>query len=185
MLALLAYPPLIEPATSGREQSLAWSAGYVLFVLLGLRSAWLGTRGAPAIVDVPAASDPLDGPANASPPAEPPEPPPAGPRAQLAWLLLPALASVLLLTITTHITQNVASVPFLWVLPLTLYLLTFILTFDGRGWYWPRTYRVLAATAALLMTGGLAWRLGRDWKPEQAEDFGALFAQPVTIQCKA
>ena len=64
------------------------------------------------------------------------EPGPAPrPGVRLQWVALPALASLLLLAVTNHLTQNVASIPFLWVLPLSLYLLTFILCFDGRGWY--------------------------------------------------
>ena len=51
------------------------------------------------------------------------------------WLALPACASVLLLAITNHLSQNVAAIPFLWVLPLSIYLLTFILCFEGSGWY--------------------------------------------------
>ena len=54
------------------------------------------------------------------------------------WLAFAALGSVLLLATTSHITQNIASVPFLWVLPLSLYLLTFVIAFEGRqgrGWY--------------------------------------------------
>ena len=49
------------------------------------------------------------------------------------WLLLPAMASVLLLAITNHLSQNVAAIPFLWVLPLSIYLLSFILCFEGGG----------------------------------------------------
>src|SRR5437879_10321552 len=54
---------------------------------------------------------------------------------QLQWLALAAMGSVMLLAVTNHITQNVASVPFLWVLPLALYLGSFILAFDHARWY--------------------------------------------------
>src|SRR5207245_8229545 len=54
---------------------------------------------------------------------------------QLQWLALAAMGSVMLLAVTNHITQNVASVPFLWVLPLALYLGSFILAFDHPRWY--------------------------------------------------
>ncbi len=56
-------------------------------------------------------------------------------RTQLTWLALSAMGSVMLLAVTNHVTQNIASVPFLWVLPLSIYLLTFILTFDHPRWY--------------------------------------------------
>jgi hypothetical protein len=51
------------------------------------------------------------------------------------WGALACCASVLLLAVTSHLTQNIAPIPFLWVLPLVLYLLTFILCFEGHGWY--------------------------------------------------
>jgi hypothetical protein len=54
---------------------------------------------------------------------------------KLLWVLLPSLASVLLLSFTNFITQDIAAVPFLWVLPLSIYLLTFIICFDHSHWY--------------------------------------------------
>src|SRR5256885_352129 len=54
---------------------------------------------------------------------------------QLQWLALSAMGSVMLLAVTNHITQNISSVPFLWVLPLALYLITFVLVFDHPRWY--------------------------------------------------
>lgn len=68
---------------------------------------------------------------------------------RLIWLFLPALASTLLLAITNHLCQDVAVVPFMWVAPLSLYLLSFILVFAGRWWYWRTTNCVLAALAIL------------------------------------
>lgn len=159
MAALLLYPPVIEPLASARTQSLAWSAGYALFALLAAASGWLASRPRPGAVDGAA-------PSTAAPTAAPQvEPAPAPPSlaTQAGWLALAAMGSVLLLAITTHITQNVASVPFLWVLPLALYLLSFILTFDGRGWYWPRVYPVLVALLATAMMAGLVWRPTRNW----------------------
>ena len=194
MLALLGYPPLIEPAASSRMQSVGWSAGYAVFVLLAIAAAWSGVRRAAAAPggDVIAAADahaegiaaPPDragarAPASAPAPAsaagaaamqaahdaaaapiglvrDAAAPPSAG--AQALWLLLAALGSVLLLAVTTHITQNVASIPFLWVLPLSIYLVTFILCFDGTGWYWRPQYLVLAAVATVAMLGGLSYR---------------------------
>jgi hypothetical protein len=51
------------------------------------------------------------------------------------WFALPAMSSWLLLAVTNHITQNVAAIPFLWLLPLALYLVTFIIAFDHARWY--------------------------------------------------
>src|SRR6185295_101255 len=66
--------------------------------------------------------------------AEVDQPPTLGTRA--LWLLLPLCASVMLLAVTNKICQDVAVIPFLWVLPLSLYLLSFIICFDHSRWYW-------------------------------------------------
>ena len=71
-------------------------------------------------------------------------------RDQLLWLVLSAMGSVMLLAVTNHITQNIASVPFLWVLPLALYLITFILAFDHPRWY----VRPLFIVALLALLAG-------------------------------
>jgi hypothetical protein len=155
MGALIAYPPLIEPLSSVRVQSWAWSAGYAAFAVLAALAAWAAVRGPSSAIDGSTAAAPAPAalPAATSQAATAP----GWPR-QLLWLTLSALGSILLLSTTTHLTQNVASVPFLWVLPLALYLLTFILCFDGRGWYRPRLMAPLAALAALGMLAGLIWR---------------------------
>ena len=67
------------------------------------------------------------------------------------WFLLPASASVLLLATTNKICQDIAVVPFLWVLPLVLYLLSFILTFDSHRWYWRRAYMIALAVGLALV----------------------------------
>ena len=48
---------------------------------------------------------------------------------------LAACASVMLLAVTNHMSQNIAAIPFLWIVPLSIYLLSFILCFEGSGWY--------------------------------------------------
>jgi hypothetical protein len=127
LIGLLAFPFAIEPFTTSRTQSIVWSGAYALFVLACALSAWKSSQGtAPHIVDTSAAA--TDAPAG---------PAPSG-RDYAMWLAFSALGSVMLLASTSHITQNIASVPFLWVLPLSLYLLTFVLAFEGRGgrgWY--------------------------------------------------
>jgi hypothetical protein len=72
---------------------------------------------------------------------------------QLLWLALSAMGSVMLLAVTNHITQNISSVPFLWVLPLALYLFTFILAFDHPRWY----LRPLFLALLLVMLPAMAW----------------------------
>ncbi len=181
MLALVAYPPLIEPNATGQLQSWGWSAAYALFALMAIGSAWAGARrtsparaGGPATDAAAGATGasrgPDDGDAAARGDASRPigaDDAAPGWRAQATWLGLSALGSVLLLAITTHITQNVASIPFLWVLPLALYLITFIMCFDGDGWYRRRLVVPLAALLSLLMLLALSWRPRLDplWPP--------------------
>jgi SAM-dependent methyltransferase len=74
------------------------------------------------------------------------------------WLALSATGSVLLLAVTNHLTQNVAAVPLLWLAPLTLYLLTFIIAFEGRNWYRPQ----LLWPFVLVWLAGMAWLLVDD-----------------------
>jgi hypothetical protein len=128
LVGLLAFPFAIEPFATSRTQSLVWSTAYAVFVLTCAASAWRAGRehDAPHVVDAGRAAEAV----------------PAGPTPTAAdygmWLAFSALGSVMLLASTSHITQNIASVPFLWVLPLSLYLLTFVLAFEGRGgrgWY--------------------------------------------------
>lgn len=170
MSALIAYPLLVEPASSARAQSIGWSLGYGVFVLLVAASAWRASR-PPA-----RGPHPMPGRATEAPPAadlsrldaartDPRDRPRAA--EQALWLLLAALGSVLLLAVTTHLTQNVASVPFLWVLPLSIYLLTFILCFDGRGWWRPTAGTAAAVVLGALMAAGLVWRLDPGLRPAQ------------------
>ena len=130
LAALIAYPPLIEPATSLQTQSYAWSALYVLFAVLCASSAWRAAA-RPVVALGVATEIPSENSTNSIPKTTD----------YLLWLLLSALGSLMLLAVTSHITQNVASVPFVWIVPLVLYLLSFILVFDvggaraRSGWY--------------------------------------------------
>ncbi|MGH6692516.1 MAG: hypothetical protein ACREF4_17750, partial [Gammaproteobacteria bacterium] len=122
LLALLSYPVLVEPFLPLVAQSWVWSSAYIVFVPLCGAIALLSTRGpAPAAVPAPHAGAGAD-------PA-----PAIGDR--LLWIALSAMGSCLLLAVTNHLTQNIASIPFLWVVPLSIYLLTFILCFDHPRWY--------------------------------------------------
>ena len=119
LIALVSYPVAIEPFVGTRMQAIGWSVMFALFVLLVATLAW-------RVSGVDAAT------ADETPVLEPE---PLALAIQLRWIAFSAAGSMLLLAVSNHITQNVASVPLLWLLPLTLYLLTFILTFDGTGWY--------------------------------------------------
>jgi hypothetical protein len=142
MLALLGYPFLFEPHFSGSEQSAGWSAGFALFVALCAALAWT-SRGLPAL-----AAQGVDGQAAEA------EAPPRWTTVAL-WLALSAMGSVTLLGVTNHLTQNISSFPMLWVIPLAIYLLTFILCFEGRNWYLRDTY--LASLVWILCV--MAWFL--------------------------
>jgi hypothetical protein len=125
LIALVSYPLVIEPYVGVKMQAYGWSIGFAVFVILVATLAWRvsGTEVAatPSENQVTEAIDhQSDAPTRVT---------------QLRWIALSAVGSMLLLSVSNHITQNVASVPLLWILPLTLYLLTFILTFDGTGWY--------------------------------------------------
>jgi hypothetical protein len=140
LFALMAYPWLIEPWLGAATQARVWSALYALYVALAVGVAITSARRARLRVQAVAASQ---------------EPAPAmraiGVQRLLGWMALAALASYELLAVTNHLTQNVPSIPMMWVLPLGAYLLTFTLCFDGDRWYRPALFRAGALIAVLLM----------------------------------
>jgi hypothetical protein len=140
LLALLSYPVLIEPFLPLAVQSWVWSVAYCAFVLLCGATAFVSTR-APAVAQAP--------PTRAGDHTE--KPPAASD--YLTWVALSAMGSCLLLAVTNHLTQNIASIPFLWVVPLSLYLVTFILCFDHPRWY----HRGVFLTATALLLPAMAW----------------------------
>jgi len=153
LLALLGYPFLLEPWVATRAQAWAWSASYALFVGLASAAAFASLRG--GVADrLHGVSAPDPEPLTIGESTATREPAPTAAR-QLLWTVLAATGSLLLIAITNHITQNVAAVPLLWLAPLTLYLVTFILCFDAPRWY--RRPFVLGMVAAIL--GVMAWSL--------------------------
>lgn len=146
LLALVAYPFLIEPRARLLDQALAWSWVYGVFAVLCMACGRyvLGQVGGQGVKDLAAQGSP----------AAPGAPLP-GWRDCTLWLALSAIGSWLLLAVTNHITQNVASIPFLWLLPLTLYLLTFVLCFESDRWYRRRLVVPAAAVALALCAWGL------------------------------
>ncbi|MEK6742535.1 MAG: fused MFS/spermidine synthase [Nitrospirota bacterium] len=145
LLGLLAYPFLVEPNVTLRQQSLGWSMAYGVFVLLCAIAAIAYGRNATPDTSTTTA-DGIDEETASSPPRT---------KDQIFWMVLAACASTFLLSITNHLTQNVASIPFLWVLPLCLYLLTFILTFDLEGLYHRKAWVWILASALAAMAYGL------------------------------
>lgn len=142
LLALLCYPFVIEPWTTNSVQLRLWSALFAVFVLLCAWTALAGLR-ARAGAQTEVAQQPERT-------AEPARPTAAR---QLLWLVLAAMGSFMLLAVTNHICRDVASIPFLWIAPLALYLLSFILCFDHPRWYVRPVFLVLAAAALPAMAG--------------------------------
>ncbi len=130
LLALLSYPVFFEVKFSRHEQASMWYGGLAIFLFVCSWCAWSVYKNqstAPAAAPDSASSD-----KPAAPAAD--DAPPAW-RDRLLWIALPAIASILLLATTNKLCQEVAVIPFLWVLPLALYLLTFIICFDHARWY--------------------------------------------------
>ncbi len=116
LLALLSYPFLVEPNLASHTQAVAWSAAFLAFAAICGTTAWRTAGQSSAASSAPDPAIESD--------------PPPGWGLRLVWLALAACASILLLAVTNHLTQDVAAIPFLWILPLTVYLLSFILCFE-------------------------------------------------------
>ena len=156
LLALLSYPLLIEPTLTRTEQATIWGLGFGLFLVASGVCAWrtwehgvADTRhsdGARPRIDAPDVT----------------------PGTRLLWLALPACAAVLLLAITNQITKDLVVVPFLWVLPLALYLLSFVICFAHERWYlrWLYAAALVPAMVAVVtaMSGSTVmppiWQIG-------------------------
>ncbi len=139
LLALLTYPFVFEPRLTLRTQVWSWSAAYIAFAAL---SVWcvLGLMRHAA-----GATDELLTPGDAS--AGRPRVMPPTSRDIAQWLALAACGSVLLLATTNQLCQEVTTVPFLWVVPLALYLTTFVICFDHERWYHRPTFLLLLIAA--------------------------------------
>ena len=118
-LALLSYPILIEPLATLSGQRWGWSGGYVAFMLMVVALAFTVWR---RRLDQTAEPAQLEASA------------PMSWREKGILVLLAAAPSSLMLGVTSHLSTDVASAPFLWVLPLALYLLTFVIAFQNRPW---------------------------------------------------
>ncbi len=141
LAALLSFPYLFEPFFALQDIGRFWTLGFWVFAALCAAAVWLNHR-LPALEPAPVQAA---------------EPQPAGtaPTAgrRLAWVLLPALASLAFITTTDHVSHNVAPEPRLWITTLGLYLLTFIVCFDHPRWYQRRWAAPLLVLALLLLIG--------------------------------
>jgi hypothetical protein len=153
LAALLSYPLILEPNLGLGKQGVTWSAMFLVFAVVCTASGFLSLRATiPAFTA--ATSTRADEPGLFSEPS-------ARPRYFL-WLALPACASVLLLGTTVYMTQHVAPIPLLWVLPMVVYLLSFIFTFDSDRWYARRFWMPLA----VLLSFVAVWMWQKDVTPQ-------------------
>ncbi len=164
-LALLSYPVLIEPLMSLSSQRLGWTVGYGVFVAMIVGLAWLVWRKRPGSVGEPqvlVASEPI------------------------AWrekgilVLLAAVPSSLMLGVTAYLSTDVASAPFLWVVPLALYLATFVIAFQARPLIPLWLTLTLQAAASAVCVGMVAFRTG-EWAFIFAVHLIAFFL--ITLMC--
>ena len=149
MLALLGYPFVFEPWITTRQQALGWSVGFGVFAVLIAVSAWVGLRTSRATSEADIASPDM--------PADTPSAPTA--MQKLIWLSLSGMGAILLLAVSNQLTQNISSIPLLWVVPLVLYLITFILCFDvksGKSSWYQRTLWIPMLGASII---AMAWTL--------------------------
>jgi hypothetical protein len=149
LLALVSYPLLFETFFTRQEQARFWSWGLVAYAAA---CVWCARR----VWRLSGA----ERPAESAPGAEDSPAPTPGWSDRLLWIALPASASVLLLAVTNKMCQDVAVIPFLWVLPLAIYLLTFIIAFDSPRWY--STFYYTIALAGALAAACVALHEGAD-----------------------
>jgi len=144
-LALLSYPVLLEPLLTLRMQNLIWTSGYGVLILL-IAGCGVLLLSSPALGVADRATEETDTP-----------PPELLLRAR--WIFLAAVPSGLLIAVTAHISTDVAAAPLLWVLPLSLYLLTWVLVFQSHPllphkWILLLQPVAIAGTVVLLAVGG-------------------------------
>jgi hypothetical protein len=146
LLGLLSYPLLVEPRLGTHAQADVWSIAYALFVALAISITVRAARAADSAVVAGATETGVGGPPWMD---------------RVRWLALAATPSLLFLAVTHHLTQNVAPIPLLWVLPLGIYLLSLVICFEGgsgyrRGLFLPLLPVVLGLLALNLFPGELS-----------------------------
>ena len=139
LAALLSFPFLLEPAFSSHTLVIAWSVAFVAFAAVCIRVAWISRD------EVPTSEAPVPEVRGAMPTPTPMQ--------MLLWITFSACGSALLVAASTQLSTNVAPIPLLWVVPLALYLLSFILNFGSRRFYHRTVYFPLVA----LSLGCMAW----------------------------
>ena len=155
LIALIAYPLVAEPLLRLHVQAQLWTVGYVLFALLVI-GLTLAARN-----EVDSGTQLLSAP-------------PVAWRERLVWIGLSAATSSLLLGVTAHVTQDVASAPFLWVIPLALYLLSFVFAFQERSAI-PQGWALYLQAGFAPFAAALYSLLQAPWIEQLAANLGAFF----------
>ncbi|MEZ6033975.1 MAG: fused MFS/spermidine synthase [Planctomycetaceae bacterium] len=132
LLALISFPFVFEPAFSSTAQAWLWSVLFLIFALSCLMCSWK-TAMAPTPAETGTEASLI------------PQTADVVPLPRVRWLILAMLPSIMLLATTNEVCMNIAVVPFLWIIPLTLYLLSFILTFESDRFYRRRPMTLLTA----------------------------------------
>jgi hypothetical protein len=176
MLALLSYPLVVEPRMLLHSQAYMWSWGFAAFALVCVLAGWKSKDNADPAASAATPEGAKPGGAErvaaervaAAQDAE-------RPRAStiLLWIGLAACASTLLLATTSHLTQNIAPIPLLWVVPLSLYLLSFILCFESDRIY-QRWFFLPFGTASLALFA---------YGMNQSENNGDVFKRLIPALC--
>ena len=178
LVALLSYPIVVEPLLTTRAQGWIWSAGFVIYALV---VGWLAMTLRKHDDEVVPRSKKSKAPKDKSSSNM------LTSRQKLmraaTWFLLPAFASMMLLAVTNHLCQGVAVVPFLWIVPLSLYLLSFIICFDREQWYKPTWYGLGTVIVVLVISNMVLSRyLSRIFPDANIQlPFGA-YAENVRVQ---
>jgi len=166
LLGLVVYPWLIEPRFTLHSQAVTWLGGFLFFALVCSTILWRlhrstassssAPKSAPDVTsEAAAAGGPAVGQQQVTPPSN---------RDRALWLLLAACGSLMLSAITNHISQNIAAIPLMWIIPLTIYLLTFVLAFSSNqkrpGLLSRRIPGIGVSVSRLLMMAFLAIAVG-------------------------
>jgi hypothetical protein len=195
MLALLSYPALVEPYFTSSRQAIGWSIAYAAVAILCASVALSGPKSADVRAGVEAsattgrdASAKTGASANAGANVEAGENAGAtlrestavpGWKTQALWVALAACGSALLLAVTNHVTQNIAAVPLFWIIPLSLYLLSFMLVFERRAWY-PRSLFLRLLGVSL---GGMTYALSPGFAGLPMKVLAPLFCGGLFVCC--
>jgi hypothetical protein len=175
-IALLSFPFLVEPRLSSHLQAQLWSALYAVFVILCSLTAWMSRSesvDATPVVNAEIGQTTQESAVTAGVEIR------SSRRDWLLWLALSACGSVILLATTNHLTEDVAPVPLLWVLPLALYLLTFTMAFSRRSLY----SRWLVARLVAVLLGSLGYAIYDPSFTESVQVAVPLFCLGLFVCC--